>query len=313
MNKFFSRRVAAIAVGLSLFCNTLQLQAEETTVAAECCPGAGTVLAFFNGVLTSEPVAADDIKYLKKIHGEVDGTGQQLQYELMYNHTNGFDDFVETFQQRWNEQNLILSGHFEMFFQTLGGSSNGTLWGQIKRAIGNAAAEQLFKSITDAIGAQTVSTLFKVFQTPPTEVDYAQHRASIDSIIAQGSKLLMLAHSQGNLFVVPAYDYAISKTKQSAVRVVHIAPASPMLRGPHILADHDLVINGLRLVGGGVASITHLIPGYLLRPPGANGQVDILGHGLVEIYINRGLQISNAEKTLVDTALAEMSPPSSAP
>lgn len=111
-----------------------------------------------------------------------------------------------------------------------------------------------------------------------------------------------MAHSQGNLFVNPAYAYATAQVDAQSVKVVHIAPASPTLSGPHTLADLDLVINGLRVVGS-VASITDNIPGFLLRAPGASGQKDPLGHGLLEIYINQSLAISQRVKNDIEAAL----------
>jgi len=43
--------------------------------------------------------------------------------------------------------------------------------------------------------------------------------------------------------------------------VVHVAPASPTLRGRYVLADIDVVINGLRLSGiNSVQPINILLP-----------------------------------------------------
>jgi hypothetical protein len=123
---------------------------------------------------------------------------------------------------------------------------------------------------------------------------------------------LFVAHSQGNLFANAAYQYAAAKIGAEAVKVVHIAPASPTLSGPHTLANLDLVINGLRVVGT-VANNTDDILPYLHRPPGANGQKDILGHGLLEIYINPGLPISQRVKGHIENALQTLiAPPAEA-
>lgn len=301
MDKLLTRRLLAAAISLTIFGNSLQLHAEV------CC-GQATVIAFFNGVLTSKKDAQKTLNELEAIHGDTDANGWTIQYELMYNRTNGFEDFVETFKQRMNQQNGILAGRFELFFLTLRGSSDGTWFTAIKNALG-APAQGLISSLMDTIRADVLGKLLSLFRNPPTAADSAQHRARIDQWIAGHNKLLFVAHSQGNLFAVPAYDYAVSKTKQSAVKVVHIAPASPTLRGPHILADLDLVINGLRLAGGNVASVTNLIPGYAERPAGVNKQKDVLGHGMLEIYINQQLEISKAVKNEIDTALAELIPP----
>lgn len=86
-------------------------------------------------------------------------------------------------------------------------------------------------------------------------------KTKIDSWVLEGKKLLFVAHSQGNLFVNTAYTYTTSKVSSDSVKVIHIAPASPIINGPHVLANQDLVINGLRAFGT-VPPVTHSIPIY---------------------------------------------------
>lgn len=117
---------------------------------------------------------------------------------------------------------------------------------------------------------------------------------------------MFVAHSQGNLFANPAYNYATGKTSAKSVKVVHVAPASSLLNGDHVLADKDIVINGLR-VSGSVPSITDTIP--LNRPAGINGKKDALGHGLLEIYLNSQLAISQSVKTKINAALNSLESP----
>jgi hypothetical protein len=88
--------------------------------------------------------------------------------------------------------------------------------------------------------------------------------------------------------------------------VVHIAPASPSLKGSHTLANLDIVINGLRILGS-VPTITSKIP--ILRPAGVNGKKDVLGHGLLEIYINQRLSISKRVKRHINNALDSLAAP----
>ena len=120
--------------------------------------------------------------------------------------------------------------------------------------------------------------------------------------------MLFFAHSQGNLFANVAYDYALTKVSASNVKLVHVAPASPLLRGQHTLADLDLVINGLRLAGT-VPPITDFIPGIALRQPGLNGFKDPLGHGLLEIYMNPQHTTAQRIKGQVNDALAALVAP----
>lgn len=276
----------------------------QSAWSVDLCVNKDVTLFFFNGVNTTPAKASAALQEIKRIHGPETEAGEKIGYDYLYNYSNGFEDFVETFEQRLHEQSELLDGRYELFFQALNG--DGPWWSQIIDSIGAAAG--ILESFVDWYRAAAIQNLTALLADPPTSVNYAAHRSRIDNQILAGKKLLMVAHSQGNLFVNAAYDYAVSQTSSESVKVVHIAPASPSLNGSHVLADLDLVINGLRVVGS-VPSITNTIPGYLLRAPGINGKRDALGHGLIEIYINQSLGISNAVRNLIDDALDTLEAP----
>ncbi|PRB82269.1 hypothetical protein CQ007_07320 [Pseudomonas sp. MYb185] len=201
-----------------------------------------------------------------------------------------------------------MHGRYELFFESLRG--DGPWWS----VIGNALPHLLDirDGWIDWYQAAVIERLTSFVGSPPTEVNYAEHRTRIDNWILEGKKLLFVAHSQGNLFANAAFDHASQQLPSDAVKLIHIAPASPRLNGAHTLADLDLVINALEAVGA-VAPVTDNIPGYLLRPAGVNGQKDILGHGLLEIYINQQLAIASRIRTHIDSALNSLvTPPAEA-
>ena len=272
---------------------------------ASACKPTGTLFGFFNGVQTTSDQAKKALDKLKKIHGETNAAGEKISYEVFYNYSNGFEDFVETFDQRLKEQDGLLQGRFELFFGAVHGG--GDWWSDLTGAV--AGFGDLLDALIDLVKASAISGLTALIANPPTSTNYAEHRLRIDNNALEGKKMLFVAHSQGNLFVNAAYQYAVTKLPVASVKVVHIAPASPTLSGAHILANLDLVINGLRLVGT-VPSITHNIPGILLRPANpATNTKDPLGHGLIEIYINPLLDISIAVKTAINTALNALETP----
>lgn len=267
------------------------------------------VFAFFNGVQTTPEEARHALEKMKSLYGEYvyPDTAQKIQYEVMYNYTKGFEDFVETFQQRFQEQGVINQAErkvrYELFFQVLKGGGN---WLDKLKTVSFVYQESIgiwIKLIT--VSAQkTLSDLSK--PNIITSQNYAEHTSRIDNWIIEGKKMLFVAHSQGNLFANAAYDYARKKVGAESVKVVHIAPASLILNGPHTLVSEDVVIVGLTIAGGR-PSITTYVPGVALRPAGLNGSIDLLGHGLLEIYLNPKLNaasriekhIKQALKTLV--------------
>lgn len=298
MNKLLQRFAAALVV-FSILLAPAAAQTQPNT--GNLCTPAGVAFGFFNGVRTTRLQANRNLQEFKIIHGVSTARGDRIKYQLFYNYTEGFDDFVETFDQRLREQSGLLAGRVELFFTTNNGG--GSWWTSITQTVSEAI--QIRDALIDLERAAVVAGLANLFRSPPTAVNYQEHRSLIDTLVLEVPKLLFVAHSQGNLFVNAAYDYAVSKTSASAVGVVHIAPASPRTTGPHTLADLDLVINALRPFGT-VPSITHSIPGYALRPAGLNFEKDIKGHGLLEIYLNPALVTADEIRTNINTKLASL-------
>lgn len=240
----------------------------------------------------------------EEIFGKQTLSSEAIQYELLYNYTNDFEDFVEVFDQRLQEHNGLLENRFELFFEALKG--NGPWLNNIIDVI--PAAGSIIDEFTDWNRAKTIEYLSNLTANPPTLDNYLEHQTRIDNWIIEGKKFLFVAHSQGNLFANNAYDYARSKAHPGSVKAIHIAPASPTLRGEYTLADSDLVINGLRLWGA-VPDNTTSIPNYFNRPAGANNQKDILGHGLLEIYLNSRLGTFYRIANQVNAALNSLTTP----
>lgn len=301
VNKLTKRNLAAwVSAGL-MFGASLSAYSQSNT---NLCNVQGTVFVFFNGVQTTPDQADVGLAEFRRIHGTTTPAGEPIRYEKFYNYSNGFEDFVETFEQRLAEQGGVLEGKFELFFEALNG--DGPWWRKIIDAV--ASTGSILTGFVDWYKAAAIANLTTLFSDPPTQVNYAEHKARIDNYVLEGKKMLFVAHSQGNLFVNPAYSYAKGKLTTDSVRTVHIAPASPLLSGEHTLADLDLVINGLRTVGT-VASVTDSIPGYLERPAGVTGSKDILGHGLIPIYLNEGINVSSRVKGHINSALSALVPP----
>lgn len=305
MNKLVRKFLCgALSIGVLLSGATATA---ATADADSLCRPSGSAILFFNGVQTTPETAEVALRELQASYGNTTPTGDSIRYDLFYNHSNGLEDFVETFEQRLSEQGGVLQGRFELFFSSLKG--DGPWWSAITGAVGSTAG--ILTGIVDLANAAAARGLTALIANPPTQLVYQEHRSRLDNLMLEGKKLVLLAHSQGNLFVNPAYDYAASKVTTASVKVVHVAPASPRLSGDHTLADKDLVINGLRLVGT-VANNTDTIPSYLERPAGRNGLRDVMGHGFIEIYLNAALTTFGHIKSQLDAALTQVVAPTRA-
>lgn len=266
------------------------------------CDESDTVFVFMNGVRTIEEVAGEYLEYLDEVYGKTDSKGNVIQYELLYNQTNGLDDLVEVFEQRVLEQHIALANRYELFFQALEG--NGNWLDKIRDSF--VAVDSIIKTYKDTLRAEAAASLTYWRNNPATIHDYNEHRSRIDNWILEGKKLLFIAHSQGNLFANEAYRYATTKTSSNSIKLVHVAPASVLTYGPHVLADQDLVINGLRALGT-VPENTDYIPIY--NPLGNNYGRDFLGHGFVTTYLNEELILRSKIFSHIDAALNSLESP----
>jgi hypothetical protein len=302
-----STKVTVLTLALSL--NTPKTYALVPGDIQPCWQGA--TLFFFNGVETSKAKAKKSLEYIESTQGNHLGDGTPLSYELMYNQDNFLmGDFLEVFEQRLNE---YLKGKFSSLFEWF--------WDAIKHdgPAKDAAlalfpeSDLLFNDLIEdfkVLNIQATEKLIDLFTLKPSaQVDYAEHRAILDKYALESDRMLFVAHSQGNLFMNQAFDYAKKIMPIESVSAVHVAPASIKLNGQHILANLDLVINGLRIdLPLMVPSITHYMPAYAARPAGINGQKDLLGHGFAEIYLNQGLQVGTATLNAIADGLNTVKP-----
>ena len=116
------------------------------------------------------------------------------------------------------DQSGKLGTHMEYAWEVASTSENSYL----ERLLGVILSDNLSKA---------VAGIAMYASNPPTGLNHAEHRASIDRLATEGQKLLFIAHSQGNMFVDKAFAYAKTKYRTNSVNVVHVAPPYNSLRG----------------------------------------------------------------------------------
>ena len=272
----------------------------------DLCVKQGVVAGFYNGVWNTTADAGVGKNALASAIGVKTPAGEDIRWEIFYNTTTTkWADLVETFNQRASAQNVVVGERWELFWEAISGNGPTAGWTGV---IGDAASSlsDYFAGVSNNVLAQTVAALTFTFNNPPTLDNYVEHKSKIENFALEGKKFLMVAHSQGNLFAVPSYNYAASKVGSQAVKLVHIAPASPALKGDYTLANLDLVINALRVTGT-VPPNNVEIPGLLLRP----SPVDASGHELIGTYLNTGMAPRAKIVAHATSALNALLPPTS--
>lgn len=265
------------------------------------------VLGFFNGVWNTEEQAQDGLAALKTLTGP---TYQDIpiRYENFYNQTGtgtsstSLQDIAETFIQRSTELDGVLNNRFEHYWDLLAGrhGNPGSLTGSFITGLGNGAAALagLIDATFSAMLGQIVAGWARMLTDPPTEADIGAQLANQRALADDDADFVLVAHSQGNLFVNAAYDGMRSSHPEVHAAVVHVAPASPTLRGKYGLSDLDLVINGLRVQG-----ISSVQPSNWSIP---FGKADVSGHTLVGTYLDGAREGRVKVRALIDSALGSL-------
>lgn len=276
------------------------------------------LLGFFNGVWNTKREAEQSLEVMKQQNFlGPDWRGAPIRYELFYNQSckrsDGdacLQDVAEVFRQRSAEIDDLLGRRWEYFWeQVTGQHAHAGSFTQrfVTRVVrSDNALAQWFDALGNAVLAKITALTTLLAETPPTAQDTAGHTAQLIRAGQRAERAVLVAHSQGNLFANATYDAYLAHSRQAgaavgedtgyvAAEVVHIAPASPTLRGPYVLASSDLVINGLRRVDG-----TYL--------PASNESLpldrkDPSGHKLLDTYLDEARPLRARIRQLVTDAL----------
>lgn len=276
------------------------------------------LLGFFNGVWNTKREAEQSLEVMKQqsFLGP-DWRGAPIRYELFYNQSckrsaneSCLQDVAEVFRQRSAEIDGLLDRRWEYFWEqvtgqhTQAGSFTQRLVARVARA--DNALANWFDALGNAVLAKITALSTVLLENPPTAQDTAGHTAQLVRAGQRAERAVLVAHSQGNLFVNVAYDAYLAHSRQVgalvgedtgyvASKVVHIAPASPTLRGPYVLASNDLVISGLRRVDG-----TYLPVSNATLPLNSK---DPSGHKLLDTYLDQARPLRAQIRQLITDAL----------
>lgn len=272
--------------------------------------GPPKVFGFFNGVWNTEEEAGMGLDALKKLVG-ASHDNAPIRYESFYNQTgkggsgSPLQDIAETFVQRGVELDGVLNDRWEHYWDLLAGRHGDpdSLTGSLIKGLGSGglALARLLDATFNATLGQIVGGWARLLSDPPTEADLNSHLAKLRILAGEDAHLVLLAHSQGNLFANAAHDGLLASHPRVAVKVVHVAPASPTTRGEYGLSDLDLVVNALRIQGG-----SSVRPANWSLP---FSSVDASGHMLVATYLDAAREGRAKVKALVASAFDGLASP----
>jgi hypothetical protein len=268
------------------------------------CYGMAYLVGLFNGVWNTPKDAEKGLDALKaeSLVGQRH-RGAPIKHQVFYNQTGCsrsslacIEDLAETFIQRSAELDGLLDRRWEHFWEQVTGAANAPQsFTELLRSRvlnGAQALSQWLDALAQATLAKITALMAQMVASPPTAADTANHVADLVAYGQRGYRAVLVGHSQGNLFASAAYDGYLAHSRQTgaaagqdtgyvAAQIVHIAPASAVLRGPHVLAEVDLVIEAVRRVDGTPVAVNTLSADALPR-----AAVDWSGHRLLETYLD---------------------------
>lgn len=272
------------------------------------CGPAPTLIGFFNGVWNTGDDAEQSLARLRQEYGST-FRGTPLVYELFHNRTGCEEsrgcpaDVAEVFAQRQAELQGVTQQRWEIFWEMINNRDQqaDSLTSAIRSGLATASA---FIRFIDAMRAE-ISNAFlglagELGRTASTIPDLREHAQKLAGVLRNDvvAGAVLVAHSQGNLFVNAAHDIVKAAVPQSQIKVAHVAPASPTLRGDYVLADIDTVINLLR-----IPRATAVPPVNIILPLSA---ADASGHTLEGTYLDTTRPAYARVRAMIDDALASL-------
>jgi hypothetical protein len=227
---------------------------------ASICDNTESVIFFGNGVKTLEEDAYDSKNIIKKRLEIILPSEEfdKLEFDLAYNDTHGLPlDLLESTVQ-------ILTGNVSRFWRLFWNLEIIPDWFSDKMILLSTALDKTQLVTTDSLW---------------------EHVKTYQTTIAEGKKVLLVAHSQGNLFGNMAYENLNSREKQSfgMVAVANVDNNVIDADEPYTTLKDDKII--LALITAQFALPTKPMS------PNTENQVespDPLGHSFIETYMAAG-------------------------
>lgn len=213
-----------------------------------------------------------------------------------------------------NESDGLLDDVITVYAQKL--SENPTWSWQMLSRVAAGFTQNLAPDIVDAIQAvigsvrdQTSPTLNAKFQAKYAYVDDRVSAAVshvTDAIVNQGRRVLLVAHSQGNLYANATYRlvYANPKIKPGNMKIVGIANVANFVAdgGEYVTSSSDLVVKALRY------AIPQVLPANIETAFNPN---DLSGHLLLDTYLNPDFAARSAIFGMIQRTLPNLREPDS--
>jgi len=240
------------------------------------CGQTTTKIYFGNGVDNSLADATSSKQELKRAYlSQLENTypEETFEFQLAYNRSEGvMNDVLEVFQQKLSENGDWLDWSAAEYLSAL------NMLRKVQLPYEHPSIE-IFAGILEEMYAVAVVR----------EASLSEHVQKYQGDLQAGHRVIIFAHSQGNLFANSAVQTVagIEPDKKNSIRVIGVASpaASTVSPNNYWTAYDDRVINLARSF-----SLVGVLPGNVDNDPGIfNDRRDILNHSFYESYFDSTL------------------------
>jgi hypothetical protein len=289
------KRLAALMVSVFLPLSPLSSAAQTA--------GGGYVIGYINGLSTDPIGAQDGLDALGAIYG-AQYNNQPVSYTLFYTPTDGLmQDVINAFAQRV-ASSPGLTDRWELIWDTLDGGGGAISDLAIAE---NPSLSGLVSDLKTTFLNDVSSNVKNVNANKEFQPAVDQFASTLTTYYTQQKKTLVVAHSQGNVYLNAAYDAVKPQLKTDSLRTVPVATPTSTVRDPqgrYVTSTTDLVIQAVALALGNVepANTEGPILAALSSDTG-------YGHKFVDIYMNPNYKLRPAVKALADSNLQALQSP----
>lgn len=234
-----------------------------------------------NGITTTRDEALRNRDALSGAYGNAHEE-HLIKYNVAYNRTAGaLRDLIDVFNQKRGEYPAI---SVEVFAKAL-------LFGVVQAPL----TTPIVADIRKALAARVISS----GETSYSDADLHEIVAAVRSVHRPAGRVLLVPHSQGNLYANLAYDRLTSGSaptvQTKSIAIVGVATPASSVRGggKYVTSTLDVVIGALR-------SALPVLPPNVTQPFTLD---DALGHNFIKIYLRpntpgRASIVANMEAAL---------------
>lgn len=249
----------------SKFTTTLQTQyakIKSTNVAT--CKKQNVIVVYGNGMANSESISMNSLDRLQMELEKVRSSNETLKAQNW------------SYRLSYNEQENVLKQNAELLRQNHNSSGIGKRLQEYNKDDPESASNKKTTEIIDKIAESEYKT----------DQDLATHIGHYKQWIAEGSKVVVVAHSQGNFYANIAYSNLTEEEKASFGIVSVANPANFVAGGgPYTTDSGDKMINWFVKFGDIITPNKNPLPSNIANQS-YTGKHDPKGHGFVETYMN---------------------------